>query len=120
MPVTQLDSNGPDALYELSDAIYVALDGALVRFESQRACFKTVSTSALKSFCAGILQSPGWRKKADSPQQINAFYKSSYQHSGLRFVNRVYGQFVEEDDSTLSVQKVQVPNCHQDDQDDQG
>ena len=44
--VTQLDSDGCDALEQLLDGLYVARDGAPVTSASQRADVITVSTSA--------------------------------------------------------------------------
>ena len=46
VPVTQLDSDGCDALEQLLDAVYVAREGASARSASQRADVTTVSTSA--------------------------------------------------------------------------
>ena len=46
VPVTQLDSDGFDALEQLLDGLYVARDGAPVTSASQRADVITVSTSA--------------------------------------------------------------------------
>ena len=46
VPVTQLDSDGCDALEQLLDGLYVARDGAPVTSASQRADVITVSTSA--------------------------------------------------------------------------
>ena len=46
VPVTQLDSDGCDALEQLLDAVYVAREGASARSASQRADVNTVSTSA--------------------------------------------------------------------------
>ena len=45
VPVTQLDSDGFDALEQLLDGLYVARDGAPVTSASQRADVNTVSTS---------------------------------------------------------------------------
>ena len=45
VPVTQLDSDGFDALEQLLDGLYVARDGAAVTSASQRADVNTVSTS---------------------------------------------------------------------------
>ena len=46
VPVTQLDSDGFDALEQLLDGLYVARDGAPVTSAPQRADVITVSTSA--------------------------------------------------------------------------
>ncbi len=62
--VTQLDSDGCDALEQLLDGVYVVRDGASVRSASQRGCFEAVRTSSLKSFCASILKSAGRSNKA--------------------------------------------------------
>ena len=47
VPVTQLDSDGFDALKQLLDGVYVARDGGSVRSASQRADVTAWSTSAL-------------------------------------------------------------------------
>ena len=48
VPVTQLDSDGCDALEQLLDAVYVAREGASARSASQRVCFEAIRTSSLK------------------------------------------------------------------------
>jgi len=109
--VTQLDSDGCDALEQLLDAVYVAREGASARSASKRACFEAVRTSSLKSFCASILKSAGRSNKTVSSQQINAFYKSNRsQHAGVKFLDRMYGKSVAQD-GTLSARKVQILNC---------
>ena len=47
VPVTQLDSDGCDALKQLLDGLYVAREGASARSASQRADVTALMTSAV-------------------------------------------------------------------------